>query len=257
MPVNVRYYTDPACPYSWGAEPQLRRLMWEFGDGLRFSWVMGGLARAYGADYRDTESGVGSGTDPFADLMAQWLGTAADSGMPVDARLWSGNPIASTYPACQAVKAAAEQGPDGRLPVPPQAARGPHDRAQEARPHRGARRRGGARRPRRRAISNRSCVERDHRGVRGRPRPCAGATRAGPRGGEGVRDRGPRARQLSVGGLSRRGRRRARGLRSAPVRGLPRCGARGRRRSRLAPRPPAPWRRSACSAAARPASSRS
>ena len=112
MPVDVRYYTDPACPFSWGTEPQLRRLMWEFGEGLRFSWVMGGLARGYGTDYRDTESGVGTGTDPFADLMAQWLGTAADSGMPVDARLWSGNPIASTYPACQAVKAAAEQGPE-------------------------------------------------------------------------------------------------------------------------------------------------
>ncbi len=110
MPVDVHYYTDPACPYSWGAEPQLRRLMWEFGDGLRFSWVMGGLARAFGPDYRDTESGVGSGPGPTADLMAQWLGAAADSGMPVDARLWSGNPIASTYPACQAVKAAAEQG---------------------------------------------------------------------------------------------------------------------------------------------------
>ena len=45
--------------------------------------------------------------------MAQWLDVGArDSGMPIDARLWSTNPIASTYPACQAVKAAAEQGPD-------------------------------------------------------------------------------------------------------------------------------------------------
>jgi thioredoxin family protein len=86
--------------------------MWEFGDALRFSWAMGGLARSYGAGYRDSESGVGFGTDPYADLMAVWLDTAADSGMPVDARLWSGNPIASTYPACQAVKAAAEQGPE-------------------------------------------------------------------------------------------------------------------------------------------------
>ena len=110
MPVEVRYYTDPACPYSWGTEPQLRRLMWEFGDALRFSWVMGGLARSYGPAYRDSESGVGFGRDPFADLMALWLDSAADSGMPVDARLWSANPIASTYPACQAVKAAAEQG---------------------------------------------------------------------------------------------------------------------------------------------------
>lgn len=110
MPVEVRYYTDPACPYSWGTEPQLRRLMWEFGDALRFSWVMGGLARSYGPAYRDSESGIGFGRDPFADLMGLWLDRAAGSGMPVDARLWSANPIASTYPACQAVKAAAEQG---------------------------------------------------------------------------------------------------------------------------------------------------
>ncbi len=112
MPVKVRYYTDPACSWSWGSEPKLRRLMWEFGDELRFTWVMGGLAREYGSDYRDEESGVGSGADCFADVMAYWLDVAAESGMPTDARLWSRNPIFSTYPACQAVKAAGEQGPE-------------------------------------------------------------------------------------------------------------------------------------------------
>ena len=110
MPVEIRYYTDPACPWSWGTEPKVRRLMWEFGDELRFSWVMGGLARQYGPDYRDAEGGIGSGPDCHADLMAQWLEVAAESGMPIDPRLWSKNPIASTYPACQAVKAAEEQG---------------------------------------------------------------------------------------------------------------------------------------------------
>jgi predicted DsbA family dithiol-disulfide isomerase len=112
MPVDVRYYTDPACPWSWGTEPKLRRLMWEFGDGLRFWWVMGGLARQYGPDYRDEESGVGSGADLFAGLMAYWLDVSAETGMPIDARLWGRSPISSTYPACQAVKAAAEQGSD-------------------------------------------------------------------------------------------------------------------------------------------------
>jgi putative protein-disulfide isomerase len=99
MPVEVRYYTDPACPWSWGSEPKLRRLMWEFGDGLRFAWVMGGLARSY-------ESG------DYWRQTIEWLDVAAESGMPLDARVWSQNPIASTYPACQALKAAAEQGSD-------------------------------------------------------------------------------------------------------------------------------------------------
>jgi putative protein-disulfide isomerase len=110
MTVTVRYYTDPACSWSWGTEPKLRRLIWEFGAELRFTWVMGGLARQYGPDYRDQETGIGAGADCFADLMAHWLDVAAESGMPIDARIWSQNPISSTYPACQAVKAAVEQG---------------------------------------------------------------------------------------------------------------------------------------------------
>ena len=97
MPVEVHYYTDPACSWSWGSEPKLRRLMWEFGDELRFTWVMGGLARSYGPDR-------------YWELTTEWLEVTAESGMPIDARLWSQNPIESTYPACQAVKAAAEQG---------------------------------------------------------------------------------------------------------------------------------------------------
>lgn len=112
MAISVRYYTDPACSWSWGTEAKLRRLMWEFGDELRITWVMGGLARQYGPDYRDQEAGIGSGADCFTDLMAHWLDVAAATGMPIDARIWSQNPISSTYPACQAVKAAAEQGPE-------------------------------------------------------------------------------------------------------------------------------------------------
>jgi predicted DsbA family dithiol-disulfide isomerase len=97
MTVEVRYYTDPACPRSWGAEPELRRLMWEFAGGLRFTWVMGGLAREYSAAEHPA-------------LVAEWLDLTAETGMPTDPRLWLRNPIASSHPACQAVKAATEQG---------------------------------------------------------------------------------------------------------------------------------------------------
>jgi putative protein-disulfide isomerase len=102
--------TDPACSWSWGAEPMLRKLFWEFGEGLRFVWVMGGMARQFGSDYRDEEGSIGAGSDCFADLMAHWLEVGEQTGMPCDPRIWSQNPIASTYPACMAVNAAAEQG---------------------------------------------------------------------------------------------------------------------------------------------------
>jgi predicted DsbA family dithiol-disulfide isomerase len=45
--VHVTYYTDPACPWSWAAEPGLRRLQAEFGATLRITYVMGGLVREF------------------------------------------------------------------------------------------------------------------------------------------------------------------------------------------------------------------
>lgn len=112
MTATVRFYTDPVCPWSWGAEPALRRLMWEFEGELEITWVMGGLARRYGREYRDEEGAIGSGPDCFADLISHWLDVSARTGMPTDPRIWTENPLSSTYPACQAVKAAADQGSD-------------------------------------------------------------------------------------------------------------------------------------------------
>jgi predicted DsbA family dithiol-disulfide isomerase len=111
MPVEIRYYTDPACSWSWGSEPKLRHLQWEFGDQLEFRSVMGGLARSYGPDYRDTAAGITGDRDCFDGLISHWLDVAAETGMPLDPRIWRRTPLASTYPACQGVKAASEQGP--------------------------------------------------------------------------------------------------------------------------------------------------
>ena len=86
--------------------------MWEFDGELQFGWVMGGLARSYGSEYRDEEGRIGSGPDCFADLMAHWLDVAARTEMPCDPRIWTQNPISSTYPGCMAVEAACEQGSD-------------------------------------------------------------------------------------------------------------------------------------------------
>ncbi len=84
--------------------------MWEFDGELVFVWAMGGLARHFGSSYHDSEAGIGSGSDCFADLMSHWLNVAGRTGMPCDPRLWTEAPISGTFPACVAVEAAAVQG---------------------------------------------------------------------------------------------------------------------------------------------------
>ena len=60
---------------------------------------MGGLSRQYEGDQ--------------SRLVIEWLDAAERSGMPVDPRAWNTpGAIGSTFPACMAFKAAAEQGPE-------------------------------------------------------------------------------------------------------------------------------------------------
>lgn len=75
-----------------------RRLLAEFGKDVAITYVMAGRARSF--------------DQPVAELQA-WLQAGASTGMPVDGRLWLDAPPKSSYPACLAVKAAAEQGLDG------------------------------------------------------------------------------------------------------------------------------------------------
>jgi putative protein-disulfide isomerase len=113
MAVRVQYFTDPACSWSWSTEPTVRRLMVEFGDSLSWTYVMGGLARDYTRDYEDMAAGIGGETGVYQGLVNHWLKVADEGGMPIDPRIWAEGPIASTYPACMAVKAASEQADDG------------------------------------------------------------------------------------------------------------------------------------------------
>ena len=69
----------------------------EFGEEVRITYVMGGV-------WREIQPST---------VLAETLDAAALSGMPVDPRLWLDAAPKSSYPACLAVKAAAEQGLDG------------------------------------------------------------------------------------------------------------------------------------------------
>jgi predicted DsbA family dithiol-disulfide isomerase len=96
--VACTYFTDPYCPWSWAAEPHLRRLEVEFGAEVDVTFVIAGLAREI--------------ADPGALALAS-LDAADASAMPVDPRVFLRDPPSSTHPAGLAVAAAAEQGDPG------------------------------------------------------------------------------------------------------------------------------------------------
>jgi putative protein-disulfide isomerase len=100
--VAVTVFTDPFCPWSWAWEPWLRRFEVEFGDSLAFTFVIVGLQRSIGP--------------PEARALAlDCLDAAAESGMPVDPRVFLRDPPSSTHPAGLAVAAVAEQGDPARF----------------------------------------------------------------------------------------------------------------------------------------------
>src|SRR3954469_5472483 len=99
---SVMYYTDPACPWSWALEPAVRKLMVEFDGRLDWTFVMGGLGRSLAGE-----------PAARAAMIERWLRVSDATQAPLDPLLWSDGPIESTYPACMAVKAAAELARDG------------------------------------------------------------------------------------------------------------------------------------------------
>src|SRR5436190_8461903 len=98
---NVAYHTDPACPWSWALEPVVRKLMVEYAGKLEWTFVMGGLARSLPNDPASR-----------AGMIEEWLRVSDSTQAQLDPLLWVDGPIESTYPACMAVKAAAEAAGD-------------------------------------------------------------------------------------------------------------------------------------------------
>lgn len=99
--VEIVFYTDPLCCWSWAFEPQWRRLQYEFQDQIVFRYVMTGLLPSW-KNYSDT---VYSVSKPM-QMGPVWLEASETSGMPMHHKIWVEDPPASSYPACIAVKTA-------------------------------------------------------------------------------------------------------------------------------------------------------
>lgn len=103
--VEVTYYTDPLCSWSWAFEAVWRRLRFEMGDRISWRYVLGGLL----PDWRSFNDPLHSVSRP-SQMGPLWYEVRHLTGMPVDERIWIEDPPGSSYPACVAVKAAGRQG---------------------------------------------------------------------------------------------------------------------------------------------------
>jgi putative protein-disulfide isomerase len=103
--VQISYYTDPLCCWSWAFESTWRRVRYEAGLGLRFRYRMGGLLPKWDR----FEDPVQSISRP-AQMAPLWRQVAEMTGAPLDPGIWIEDPPSSSYPGCLAIKAAECQG---------------------------------------------------------------------------------------------------------------------------------------------------
>jgi predicted DsbA family dithiol-disulfide isomerase len=98
---NVEYFTDPLCCWSWGFEPQLRKLRFLLKGRLKIEYVMTGLLR----DWKSFNDQMNDVSRP-AQLGPLWMQARNMSGQPIDENIWISNPVDTSYLACMAVKSA-------------------------------------------------------------------------------------------------------------------------------------------------------
>jgi putative protein-disulfide isomerase len=105
--VEVTFYTDPLCCWSWAMTPAWDRLQAECGPGLRIRYKMGGLLPSW----KHFEDAAHSISRP-SQMGPEWMHAAHLSGVTINSQIWIADPPASSYPACIAVKCVQLQSED-------------------------------------------------------------------------------------------------------------------------------------------------
>jgi putative protein-disulfide isomerase len=99
--INIIYYTDPLCCWSWAFEPEWEKLLATFNNVISWRYCMGGLLPGW-KNYHDA---INSISRPM-QMGPMWMHAAAITGVPIKYDIWAKDPPASSYPACIAVKCA-------------------------------------------------------------------------------------------------------------------------------------------------------
>jgi putative protein-disulfide isomerase len=102
--IDIVYYTDPLCCWSWAMEPHWSRLQSEFGGDMRITYRMIGLIPSWNM-FTDTAHSLSRPSH----MGPEWMQASRISGLPVADRIWITDPPSSSFPACIAVKSAEAQ----------------------------------------------------------------------------------------------------------------------------------------------------
>ena len=102
--VEIIYFTDPLCSWSWGFEPQWRRLQLEYNGKINCRYCMGGLLPSW-KNFADPLNSVSRPVQ----MGPIWMESSHITGMPLESSIWIHNPPKSSYPACIGIKAAGLQ----------------------------------------------------------------------------------------------------------------------------------------------------
>jgi protein-disulfide isomerase-like protein with CxxC motif len=102
--LQVVYYTDPLCCWSWAFETVWQQFKTAYGKQLTIRYCMGGLLQQW-QGYHDALLSV---SRP-AQMGPIWMQVNHTTGVPLDSTIWFRDPPASSYPACLAVKCAGLQ----------------------------------------------------------------------------------------------------------------------------------------------------
>ncbi len=106
--VHIQHFTDPLSAWCWATEPTLLHLSELLGGYVSIEHRMIGLMESVEPD--DSASSDDALNRP-SQLTMHWEEVGYLSGMPMDSDFWLERPIASSWPACAAVKAAQSQDP--------------------------------------------------------------------------------------------------------------------------------------------------
>lgn len=106
--MEITFYTDPLCCWTWAMQPQWRKLQDEFqSSSYSIRYKMGGLIPSWKHFSDDLHS-----IRKPAQMGPEWMHAKSVSGMPINDRIWVTDPPASSFPACIAVKCAELQSPE-------------------------------------------------------------------------------------------------------------------------------------------------